>query len=445
MEHIFRAYDIRGVYPEELNEEIALKIGRGIGTFVKRDMDKGRVLIGYDIRTTSPAIHAAVLSGVVSTGLEVMDAGMGSFGQVLFSGYKAQADLTVFITASHLPPEYNGVKMYYGEGIGLEEENIIKIRDYVLSDDLLSCDWKDVKPVRTVDLRTQYQEKLMEWFKPDKQLKVAVDCGNGAASLSAPQIVEELGYDLIKVFCDPDPTFPNRSAEPDDESLGVLKETVVREGADLGIAFDGDGDRVVVVDDKGRTLTPDELAVVIGKHLVKDGDCVLANVESSMLIEEELEPIGARVKRIKVGHTFLTLEAKLENAVLGVEKSGHLIIPEYFLFDDAIVAPLYLAQILSRTETRLSSMKDELPVYLGKRLSFDSPDNVKFDQIEKLQSQFSQEYERVNTMDGVRVDFDDGWVLIRASNTAPIIRMTVEAKDETRIRTLIDEFSKHLE
>jgi len=445
MENIFRAYDIRGTYPDELNESIALKIGKGIATFIIRDMGHDTVLLGSDIRTTSPAIHAAMVSGLLSSGLIVKDTGTGSFGQVLFAGWKEEVALTVFITASHLPPEYNGIKMYYGEGIGLEEENIIKIRDYVMNDDLEQAPWEKVKRPKISNHRLGYLDTLIGWFETKREMKVAVDCGNGAACLSAPDAVDVCGYELIEVFCEPDPTFPNRPAEPADEHLTVLKQTVVDQKAEMGIAFDGDGDRVVVVDEKGRTLSPDELAVIIGKFLVKEGDCVLANVESSMLIEKELEPLGARVKRIKVGHTFLTLEAKQENAVLGVEKSGHIIIPKYFLFDDAIVAPLFLAWTLSKSEEKLSDLKDALPVFLNKRLGFDSPDDVRFDRIAKLQKEFKTKYENVNTMDGVRVDFDDGWVLIRASNTSPMIRLTAEAQTEERLQELITEFSKELE
>lgn len=445
MKKIFRAYDIRGVYPVDLNEEIAMNIGKGIGTFVQREMNGKTISLGYDIRTTSPSIHGAVLAGIASTGIELLDSGEGSFGQTLYAGWKEKVDLIVFITASHLPPEYNGIKMYYGSGIGLEEENIIKVRDLVLEKDFITHTWDGITKARAIDLREDYKQYLKERLMPDRPLKVAVDCGNGAASLSAPDIFKELGYNVVEVFCDPDPAFPNRPAEPEDESIGVLKETVVKENCDLGVAFDGDGDRVVAVDEKGRTLSPDELSVVMAKTLVKDGDCVLANVESSMLIEKELEPIGARVKRIKVGHTFLTLEAEKEGAVLGVEKSGHIIIPEFFLFDDAIVAPLYLAQMLSRTDEKLSAMKDALPIYEGKRVGFDIPDEVKFDHIKRLQASLGSKYDRVNTMDGVRVDFDDGWVLIRASNTSPMIRMTLEAESLEALGRLEKQFTEEFE
>jgi phosphomannomutase len=444
MENIFRAYDIRGIFETEFGVATALEVGLALGTLTREKLKGGSVSLGSDIRTSSPAIHAAVMSGLMASGVEVHDAGTTAFGETLFGGWRENTSLIVFITASHLPPEQNGVKIYYGSGIGLEEEMIKSIRDLVVNKGYKKVLWDQLKPVVKQEHHKEYILYFLAHLKPKRRLKVVVDCGNGSMCLSAPEAFKKLGYQVYEVFCDVDAHFPNRPSEPEEKHLGVLKQTVIDKKADLGVAFDGDGDRIVVVDNKGRVMSPDELGVILGKNLIKKGDCVLANVESSMIIEHELIPLGARVKRIRVGHTFLTLEAKAENAKLGIEKSGHIIIPHYLPFDDALIVPVYLGWVLSMTKTRLSEMKDLLPVFHGSRKTFDSPDGAKFKVIETLQKDFSKRFKNVNTLDGVRVDFDDGWVLIRASNTSPIIRMTLEANNPQRLGALEDEFCQEM-
>jgi phosphomannomutase len=254
-----------------------------------------------------------------------------------------------------------------------------------------------------------------------------------------------MDVELTKLYCEVDPKFPNRESEPTPESLTKLSETVVSEQADFGIAFDGDGDRGVIVDNTGRVLSADPVGILLGEDILKNkSGIVLANVESSMAVERVLEPLGATVNRIRVGHTFLTLEAKKQDAILGIERSGHMIIPEYFLFDDAMVIPLRIAEILSKTDEQLSTLVDKLPNYPKKTKNYDFPDNKKFIVIDNLKSKFSDEYDKVNTMDGVRVDVEHGWGLIRASNTSPVIRLTVEADNEAERDRLTNLFDQEL-
>ena len=221
-------------------------------------------------------------------------------------------------------------------------------------------------------------------------------------------------------------------------------EEVVRNGADFGAAFDGDGDRVVIVDDLGRMLSADQCGTIIAKDLLVDHrGPVLANVECSMLIERVLEPLGAKIVRIPVGHTFLTLEAKRRNAVLGIESSGHFVIPSFFLFDDAMIIPLKLAEILVKTGRKVSELVDELPQFPKARENLECDDKLKFEVIRILADRLADEYgaDRVNTMDGLRIDLnEDGWVLIRASNTSPLIRVTVEGATDAIMGKLMRKF-----
>jgi phosphomannomutase len=254
-----------------------------------------------------------------------------------------------------------------------------------------------------------------------------------------------MNVELTELFCDVDPKFPNRESEPTPESLTKLSETVVSQQADFGIAFDGDGDRGVIVDNTGRVLSADPVGILLGEDILKNKKgIVLANVESSMAVERVLEPLGATVNRIRVGHTFLTLEAKKQDAILGIERSGHMIMPEYFLFDDAMVIPLRIAEILSKIDEPLSQMVDRLPNYPKDTKNYDFPDNKKFIVIDNLKNKFTDEYDKVNTMDGVRIDLEHGWGLIRASNTSPVIRLTVEADSENELNRLMTLFNNEL-
>ena len=280
---------------------------------------------------------------------------------------------------------------------------------------------------------------MKDHFQFEKKIRVAVDCGGASMTLSAPHIFKNLGLDLVPVYCDPDPLFSQRPSDPKPENLGTLTKIVKEKNCDFGVAFDGDGDRSVIVDDKGSVLSADETGILIGKHGLKGRKgVVIANVECSKTVSEQLTPLGFNVKKIQVGHTFLTLHAKKENALLGIESSGHLILPEYFLFDDALVVPLKVAEILDATDKSLSELRDEIPTYPTKKVEIPCEDATKFKVMDELKKSFTKEYEKTNTLDGVRIDFDDGWVLIRASNTSPIIRLTAEAET----KELVDNFVK---
>ena len=210
---------------------------------------------------------------------------------------------------------------------------------------------------------------------------------------------------------------------------------------DFGVAFDGDGDRAVIVDNNSNILSADKTGIILGKYgLSEKKGTIIVNVECSKAVKEQLEPYGFKIKQIKVGHTFLTLEAKRENSPLGIESSGHVILPEYFLFDDALVVPLKIAEILDKTQKTLVELIADIPTYPIKKEEIDCPDQIKFDVIRKLQNELAQEFENVNTLDGVRVELNDGWVLIRASNTSPLIRLTVEANDEKILDQLTTRF-----
>lgn len=447
--HIFRAYDIRGIYGEDLTQEIMLEIGKGLGTFMHGKGMK-RCLVGADIRITSPTLYHALIAGISSCGIDTTSVGVASFGVALFAGWKKKYDVIAYITASHLTAEWNGLKLYYEEGQGFPEEDIEAIRDIVMSGEYHTPGWREAGTADVLQHTQEYVDYLGNVFSMKRPLKAVVDCGNGSNSLTASDVFPATGIEATYIFNEPDGTFPNRQSEPTPEALTVLVEEVTAKGADFGVAFDGDGDRGVIVDDRGRVLSADQVGIILGLDMLeKKKGLILANVESSMAVEKVLIPEGADVMRIKVGHTFLTLEAKEHGAMLGIERSGHMIIPEVFLFDDAMIIPLRLAQYLSEQDKKLSDIVDTIPDYPKRSTNFDCPDLVKFSVIKELQEKFSREYGRVNTLDGVRVDLDNGWGLIRASNTSPVVRVTVEADTHDDLDQLVgffnDEYKAALE
>jgi phosphomannomutase/phosphoglucomutase len=295
--------------------------------------------------------------------------------------------------------------------------------------------------VQNVDAKTRYKNFFTNHFKFTKKIRVALDCGGASTTLSAPEIFSALRLETIPVFCDLDPTFSQRPSDPKPKNLTTLVATVRKNHCDFGVAFDGDGDRAVIVDDTGMILSADITGIIIGKYgLKKKKGTIIVNVECSKSVKEQLEPLGFTIKQIPVGHTFLTLEAKQEHAPLGIESSGHLILPEYFLFDDALVVPLKIAEILDTVKKPLHALVAEIPSYPMKKVEIDCADAIKFNVVTHLKEQLVKAYKQVNTMDGVRVDFKDGWVLIRPSNTSPIIRLTTEADNETILVSLTTKF-----
>lgn len=441
--YIFRAYDIRGLYKKDISPELFYHIGLATGTFLKTHLHGTHLTVGNDIRQSSPTLAYAFIAGVTSTGIHVTFTGTTSFGQTLFKGNELKHDLIAFITASHLPPEWNGIKFYYGDGVGLEEQHIQSIRDILVNNQPSLADWKNIGQITMVDAKKSYTQFFTQHFHFKKTIKVAVDCGGASMTLSAPEVVSAVGLHLVPVFCEPDPTFSKRPSDPKAKDITVLIETVKKHHCDFGVAFDGDGDRAVLVDNIGMVLSADVTGILLGKYGLKTKKgTIVANVECSKAVAEDLEPLGFHIKQIPVGHTYLTLEAKKEHAPLGIESSGHLILPEYFLFDDALVIPLKIAEILDHHTETLHDLVTTIPTYPLKKDIVTVDEQYKFTVMKQLVSDLKKEFPQANTMDGIKITFDDGWILIRPSNTSPQIRLTVEANTDTLVDDILERFKK---
>jgi phosphomannomutase len=431
-----------------------LDIGASAAVFLReKGLASPHFFVGYDVRTTSSMFAYALAAGMTSVGATVTFAGEPfPFGVVLYSGLALKVDVTAFVTASHLPADWNGVKFYYADGVGFSEEDNIVIRDIYLAQKFLGytnkISWADCGFISSKHAKNSYYDFLKARFTPDRKLKVIIDCGNGSASLSAPEIFERCSYHVFPLWCDVDPTFPNRSPEPDEQSLTVLCQKVVEHKADFGVGFDADGDRAVIVADTGHVLLPEHVGTIIANYLISlkpkaassaQKPVVLANVECSSAIDENLKNI-ATIQRVKVGHTYLTLEAKKTNAIIGMESSGHFVFPDYYLFDDAILTPLLIGKCLTSQTKKLSEIVETLPIIYKAKATVPVSDTAKFKVIGNLTKILATNYS-IDTIDGIGIQLDQGRILLRASNTSPMIRLTVEAKTHDLSRQLLEKFT----
>ncbi len=429
---IFRAYDIRGVYGKDLTEEIMVKIGQASGT-----LSPGTFTIGRDFRGHGAELENAFVEGLKKTGSNAVLVGTCPASLCVFTNWKMKNNVTAYVTASHLPAEWNGVKFFHQDGVGFFEEENRKLGE-ISASGKFKAGTGTAKKVEGMD--EEYADFVAEKIKPEK-IKVVVDFGNGAACLLVPKILKKIGVEASYLFDWPDPTFSNRDPEPKPESLTALCKKVVAEKADLGIAYDGDGDRAMFVDDTGKVIMTEQSAILFLRDIMKtQRGPVVANIECSDIIEEEATNLGEKVFRIPVGHTFLVQETKKHNAVLGVEKSGHICVPKFFWFDDAKINSIYMIEIVSKMGRKLSKVVEELPSRLFERLEIKCSDETKFKVIGKIKEKAMEKYENTNMIDGVKIVFPDSWALIRASNTSPILRLSIEARSQKRL----DELKKEM-
>ncbi|MGE5446387.1 MAG: phosphomannomutase/phosphoglucomutase [Ignavibacteriales bacterium] len=436
---IFREYDIRGVVGEDLSEEIIERIGKAYGTYMRR-IGKKKASLGRDCRLSSPAFAKAISEGITSTGVNVIDIGMVTTPMVYFSLFNLDVDGGVMITASHNPSEYNGVKLCVGKE-ALFGEEIQKIRKIAESGDFA----KGAGSVETTSIMDKYLNFLRENVEIKPGIRVAIDCGNAMTGIVAPRILREFGCEVTELYVRPDGRFPNHHPDPIvEENLRDLISTVRRERLDLGIGFDGDGDRIGIVDENGNMIWGDMLLAIFARDVIKQapGTKVVGEVKSSTRLYREIERLGGKPIMWKAGHSLMKNKMKVEGAVLAGEMSGHVFFGDkFFGYDDAVYAALRLLEIISKTGERVSQLLDGIPpAFSTPEIRVECPDEIKFNLVEKVKEEFKKEY-KVIDIDGVRIEFPDGWGLIRPSNTQPALVLRFEARTKDRleeIRSLIE-------
>lgn len=436
-EHIFRAYDVRGIVNKELTADSIASIGMAFGSYLDGE---GTIAIGRDVRLTSRILENAFSAGLASTGVNVVSTGFVPIPVTNFKIMQGDFDGGAYITASHNPPEYNGVRLRRPDGTGFTWENQL-VWDLTLKREFKLPSWEKMGKITSVpekDTIDEYKDFLLDRIKLERQVHAALDMGNGSAYYAAPLLLSEAGAKVHKIFPEPDGRFPNRPSEPNDKTLGVLKKEIPQVGADFGVGYDGDSDRAMFVDDRGRTVATEKIGVLLARDIIsrKGPGVVIANVSCSMIVEEEIEKLGARVVRVRVGDVFVAEAIKEHNAILAIETSAHIFMPEFYVFDDPILATLQIARILSEGEDKLSDLVDELASYPFEELNFSCPDQIKFQVMESIKEDFESQGLKIDLTDGVKVNYETGWILLRPSNTSPKIRAAIEARTKKGLEEL---------
>lgn len=435
--NVFREYDIRGVVDKDLNGEFVFNLGRTIGTYAIRHKIKN-MTIGRDCRLSSEAYHNFLIKGLNSAGINTIDIGLCATPMLYFSIRHLHIGGGVMITGSHNPPEFNGFKICIGHST-IYGQQIQELRKIMKSGKYS----KGSASSSIQDISTDYENYLFNNIKINRKIKVVVDAGNGVGGLFALPLLKRYGCEVIPIYCKPDGNFPHHFPDPTvEENLTRLIKSVAHKKADLGIAFDGDADRLGVISDKGEILWGDKLLLLFARQILskKPHSTIIGEVKCSQVLFDDIKKHSGRAIMWKAGHSLIKAKMKEENAVLGGEMSGHFFFADrYFGYDDAIYAALRLLEILSHTGKKISTLFSDVPkTYATPEIRIDCPDDKKADIVKRIKKHFKNTPGIVE-IDGIRIPFKDGWALVRSSNTQPVIVLRFEAISEESLQKIRDE------
>ena len=444
---ILREYDIRGIVGETLTAEDALALGRTFGS-VLHDRGGSSVAVGFDGRLSSPELVEALVTGLQSTGAAVVNIGMGPTPMLYYAARELGTDSGIMVTGSHNPSEFNGFKMVmFNKAFwGADIQDLGKRS--------VAADWREGDGgVRTENVLTRYVDRLAQDFTATRELKIAWDAGNGAAAEAMVMLTERIPGEHILLNETVDGTFPAHHPDPTvEKNLEQLKGVVAKEGCDLGIAFDGDGDRVGVIDGKGRVLWGDQILTVLARDLLErvPGSTVIADVKASDVLFAEVERLGGKPVMSATGHSIIKTKMAELGAALAGEMSGHIFIGDgYYGFDDGLYAAVRLVDIVARSDKTMAEIRDSLPSVLNTpEIRFEVPEDRKFALVEEIKATLLSGGPAVNgdvsTVDGVRVKTDDGWWLLRASNTQNVLVVRCESESQDGLERLKSAVAGHL-
>ena len=442
-QHVFRQYDIRGIVGEDLDADLARAVGRSFGSHV-RDVvpaERPRVVVGGDNRDTSPGLKEALEEGIRAAGVDVLDVGIVPTPVLYWSEVTFEADAGVQITGSHNPSEWNGIKMSVARA-SLFGDAIQELRRRALEEDFAAVEPGGEGGLETVeDVLGRYVEDVAGRFELARPVKVAVDCGNGTGALVAVELLEALGAEVTPLFCESDPTFPNHHPDPTvDSNLEDLVRTVREGDHELGVAFDGDADRIGVVDEEGGIIRGDILLLLYGLDLLErhgPGQKLVFDVKCSQALPEVFEAAGGEPIMAPTGHSLIKQKMKETGALLAGELSGHIMIAAgYMGLDDALYDARRLPDPVARDRTPLSERVAEFPSYVSTpEIRIEVTEEMKWTVVAAAVEHFKARHDVID-VDGVRVLFGDGWALLRASNTQPVIVARYEARTEERLEAI---------
>ncbi len=442
---IFKAYDIRGIVEKELTPEVVKLIGMAIGSESIAQGERG-IVVGRDGRLTGPMLSESLISGLIESGCHVVDIGMVPTPLVYFATYTKGASSGVMVTGSHNPPEYNGFKIMIA-GETLSADKIQNLYSRILNQQFSSGSGSST----SINIDQDYMDTIKSDISLDRELNIVVDCGNGVAGNIAPKLFESLGAKVSKLFCLVDGRFPNHHPDPSNpENLEDLIKEVVDTGADLGLAFDGDGDRLGLVDNNGNIVWADRQMILYARDVLSriPGAKIIFDVKCSSLLPKDISEHGGEPIMSRTGHSFIKNKLKETDAELGGEMSGHIFFKDrWYGFDDAIYTGARLLEIISKTDKTCAEIFAELPD------SVSTPEiNIHFDEqgqqhdaMKALSNNVDFPGSEINTIDGVRVDYENCWGLVRASNTTPCLVLRFEGNDKEALKSIKNQFKDWLE
>ena len=442
---IFKAYDIRGIVEKELTPEVVKLIGMAIGSESIAQGERG-IVVGRDGRLTGPMLSESLISGLIESGCHVVDIGMVPTPLVYFATYTKGASSGVMVTGSHNPPEYNGFKIMIA-GETLSADKIQNLYSRILNQQFSSGSGSST----SINIDQDYMDTIKSDITLDRELNIVVDCGNGVAGNIAPKLFESLGAKVSKLFCLVDGRFPNHHPDPSNpENLEDLIKEVVDTGADLGLAFDGDGDRLGLVDNNGNIVWADRQMILYARDVLSriPGAKIIFDVKCSSLLPKDISEHGGEPIMSRTGHSFIKNKLKETDAELGGEMSGHIFFKDrWYGFDDAIYTGARLLEIISKTDKTCAEIFAELPD------SVSTPEiNIHFDEqgqqhdaMKALSNNVDFPGSEINTIDGVRVDYENCWGLVRASNTTPCLVLRFEGNDKEALKSIKNQFKDWLE
>lgn len=447
--HVFRAYDVRGIAMGDAPEITPAFTRRLAHEFIREiKIQNPRLAVGRDDRLTGEELNTALVEGLTEAGAEVLDIGHATSPYLYFAVCNEKLDGGIVLTASHNPKEYNGFKLLHKNAIPLTPKELQNIGGRMnLPESLkISSNGK----VEKVDFKKEYFKKLKSLAPISKKLKVVLDCGNGTAGYFAPDFFNEIGFEVHELYCNPDGNFPNHMPNPENvESLKDLQKKVVEVSADVGIAFDGDGDRIGIVDENGKIIPADRILILLARDLLprNPGAEVIFDVKCTHVLASEVERLGGVPLRWKTGHSFIKRKMKEDGALLAGEVSGHMFFGEnYFGVDDGLLAAAKIASILSNSEKTVSQHLADIPTtHATPEIKLPIEDSKKFEVMKKIVAEFSAKFPNCDLLDGVRVNFDnESWGLVRASNTSPFLTLRFEANSEERLKEVKNIFAEEL-
>jgi len=437
---IFKAYDIRGIVDTTLTTDITYQIGQAVGSEVIANGGNS-IVIGRDGRLSGPVLAEALSNGLRASGVDVIDVGVAPSPVVYYSSYSKNIPSCIAITGSHNPPNYNGFKMVVN-GITLSAERIQALKQRILDNDFSHGEGSYTKE-KIID---DYVARIVDDVKPARKLKIVIDSGNGVAGATAPQVFKQLGCEVIELFSEVDGNFPNHHPDPSQiENLQDLIHTVQQEGAELGLAFDGDGDRLGVVTPKGEIVWPDRQMILFARDILSrnPGTEIIYDVKCSRNLPVEIQAAGGQATMWRTGHSFIKAKLKETGAALAGEMSGHIFFKErWYGFDDGVYAGARLIELLSKMEASPQAIFDALPNSINTpelRIDFAEGEHYVFMDKLKASARFDDST-TISKIDGLRVDYQDGFGLIRPSNTTPILVLRFEADSEPALKRIQNDF-----